>query len=84
MNLIHLIFFLAVFVFGWFVRNKFGPWPLSGEVAASFGTGLDPEETEILTMFRESRQAEEKAAAEKRKKEFREKVIGKIAQPPSQ
>jgi len=85
---VHLLFLAAVFAVGWFLRDKYGRWPLAEPPALPIPPAppapppLDPEETEILAMFRESRSAEEAAAAAKRKEDFRKGVAGKLQAPP--
>lgn len=75
--LVWLLLAGLLLVAGWIIRHKFGPlWWASSTGAPSLG--LTEEEAEILAMVRESRTAEEKAAAEKRKQEFRDKLKASI------
>jgi hypothetical protein len=78
---VNLILWAVLVVIGWVFRDKYGRWPLAPMSDSVPVPALDAEETEILTMFRESRAADEAAAAAKRKQDFRKGVAGKLQVP---
>lgn len=81
--MVNLILWAVLVVIGWVFRDKYGRWPFAEApaVVVANASTLDEEEAEILAMFRESRAADEAAAAAKRKQDFRKGVAGKLQVP---
>lgn len=78
LSLIHLIFWAFLAWAGWWARGRYGAQV--GQFVAPITN--DPEEQEVLKIFRESKKRDEDAAAAKRTEEFRAKLAGKF-QPPN-
>lgn len=81
MHPVHLLFLGAVLALGWYLRDKFGRWPLAEKPGEAVATQLSPEEETVLKIYRQKRLDAESAAAAKRQKEF-EASLAATFQPP--
>lgn len=75
LSLIHLIFWSFLLWVGWWARGRYGAQV--GQAVAPIAA--DPEEIEVLKIFRESKRAEQEAAAKKRQEEFRDSLKKRIS-----
>lgn len=76
LSLIHLVFWAALVWLGWWLHGRYGK-QISQAVSP---LTTDPEEMELLQMFREAKAKDEAKAAEERRQAFRSQVTSKFNQ----